>query len=496
MIEDRAYQTFAIDAVKRAILDGHRRILLCCPTAGGKTILASRILKGLIAKGNLGSFVAHRKELLDQTVKTLERVGVANVSVIRANDPREDRSKPLQVASVQTLARRPPMSPAPHIIFIDECHRAASDSYKTYLFEAYPNAIFLGLSATPGRSDGRPLGGELFSYMIQVATYSELIRGGFVSAPTTYSTPLLADLTKVRTVAGDYNQEDLEKAVNKGHIIADIVGTWLRRAGGRRTVCFAVSVEHSKSLTAAFVAKGVKAEHLDGTTPEEEREAILARLKSGETTVVTNCGILVEGWDAVWVKVCILACPTKSIIKYMQCGGRVLRPWEGVTPIILDHAGCHDRFGGPVHLDRIWSLTDKVKLASTVPPMRSCPVCFASILSALPACPHCGATMPAPVAPKPKERKIVPVDLALRELPELTEAERSWMEYTLGQARRLGWHWKALENRFSEHFAKPFPPELKALVSAEYKRDEAWKANRKKRADAKKDPQTVLRPSP
>ena len=496
MIQLRPYQLNAVEAICQAIRDGHRRILVCSVTGSGKTAAAASMLEGAYKKGNPAAFVAARKEIIDQTVKTLAQFGVADVSVIRATDKREDRAKLLQVCSVQTLARRPLMDPPPKLIFIDEAHHAPADSYTQYIFKSYPSAIIVGITATPSRSDGRILGGDLFTKLIIATTYAEMFDGGYLSEPMTYGTPLLPDLSKVRTVAGDYNQEDLEKAVNKGHLIGNVIEQWLKLAENRRTVVFAVSVAHSRSLAQAFVDAGVKAEHLDGETDMETREAILARLESGETTVVTQVGVLSEGWDQPSCKCCVITRPTKSIVNWKQWGGRVLRPWGGIVPLILDHAGCCDRFGGPVHVDVEWSLTEKAKRSSLVPPMRACPVCFAMILSALPRCPHCGAEMPAPKAAPTKERKTIPLDLALREVPKLDLVESEYIQYNVAQARRLGWHWAAVGKRYEEHFSKPLPLELKAIISAQYKSDDIWKANRKKRADAKKDPQTVLRPSP
>ena len=129
-------------------------------------------------------------------------------------------------------------------------------------------------------------------------------------------------------------------------LIGDIVTHWHRFGERRKTVAFAVNVAHSLHLCAEFVRSGVRCEHLDGETPKDERDAILARLASGETEVVTNCMVLTEGWDMPEVGCAILARPTKKMGLYRQMIGRVLRPADGkADAIILDHTGAVYRHG-------------------------------------------------------------------------------------------------------------------------------------------------------
>src|SRR5690606_30708365 len=141
--------------------------------------------------------------------------------------------------------------------------------------------------------------------------------------------------------------------------------------GGLRTVAFAVNVEHSRAIVARFVAAGVAAEHLDGSTPTAERDAILRRLETGETRIVSNCAVLTEGWDQPAVKCAILARPTQSTGLYLQQAGRILRPWQDVRPIILDHAGNSLAHGLPQD-DRALTLDGGATHASRAPSARRC----------------------------------------------------------------------------------------------------------------------------
>ena len=237
-------------------------------------------------------------------------------------------------------------------------------------------------------------------------------------------------MSGVRTRGGDYLEQDLARAVNDGQLVGDLVEHWKRLGGELRTVAFAVNVEHSRAIVARFVAAGVAAEHLDGETPTFERDAILARLERGETLVVSNCGVLCEGWDQPSVKCCVLARPTKSTGLYLQQAGRVLRPWQGVRPIILDHAGNVLEHGLPQD-DREFSLdaTEKRAVRSARRTTKACPSCETIVPSMAQKCPECGAAFEG----ESREPEVVSEETAgeLREVVAVDNAEMrdAWGEF-------------------------------------------------------------------
>jgi hypothetical protein len=158
--------------------------------------------------------------------------------------------------------------------------------------------------------------------------------------------PAEPDLKGIRVQAGDYVESQLADRMDQPKLIGDIVTHWHKYGDQRKTVCFAVNVEHSVHLRDEFVRSGVRAEHIDGSTSKPERDASLARLASGELQLITNCMVLTEGWDMPEVGCCILARPTRKMGLYRQMIGRVLRPAEGKPDaIILDHSGAVFRHG-------------------------------------------------------------------------------------------------------------------------------------------------------
>ena len=179
MMQPRPYQLEAIESLRANIRRGVKRQLLVMPTGTGKTLTASTMIKSAVDKGKRVLFVAHRLELIDQSVRTLQSIGL-DVGVIRGSDRRRKRAAPVQVASVATLVRR--IRPDADLVFIDEAHRALAKSYVEGVLEAYPNAVHIGLTATPCRSDGKPLGTH-YSALVQAITYERAIAEGYLAAP-------------------------------------------------------------------------------------------------------------------------------------------------------------------------------------------------------------------------------------------------------------------------------------------------------------------------
>lgn len=368
-----------VDEARARIRRGFKRILLQLPTGGGKTVVAALIIESAIAKGKRILFLAHRRELIEQPSEKLDSLGVSH-GIVMASHWRHRPLAPCQVASIQTLVNRDLAFP-PDIIFIDETHRARANTYQTILLR-YPQAIVIGLTATPVRSDGKGLG-NLFDTMIQGPSVAELTARGYL-VPTRVFAPSKPILKDVGKVGGDYNQGQLGRAMDKPTLTGDILTHWQRLGKNRQTVGFAVSVEHSRHLRDMFAGAGIAAEHLDGETPLDERAAILRRLASGETRVLWSVGVLTEGVDIPAIGCLILARPTMSEGLYLQMAGRGLRPYPGKSEVvILDHAGCTLEHGF-VDDPRDWQLTkDRMRPSSeridTALKVKACPVCYAVV---------------------------------------------------------------------------------------------------------------------
>jgi superfamily II DNA or RNA helicase len=342
----RPYQIKVIEDFQREVASGRKRVILVAPTGSGKTIIGSAIIKSVVERRRGVLVVAHRREIIQQTSDKLHGNGVPH-GIIMAGE----QNRPLefvQVASIQTLwsraMQRESMElPKAELLIIDEAHHCPANTYRK-IIEAYPDAIILGLTATPCRGDGRGLGG-IFEVIIECPQVAELIEHGYLVKTRVYA-PVIPDLKGVKVQAGDYAESQLAERMDRPKLVGDIVTHWHKYGERRKTVCFATGVRHSIHLRDEFIKSGVRAEHIDGGTPKPERDASLARLASGEIELITNCMVLTEGWDMPEVGCCILARPTKKMGLYRQMIGRVLRPAEGKPDaIILDHSGAVYRHG-------------------------------------------------------------------------------------------------------------------------------------------------------
>jgi superfamily II DNA or RNA helicase len=500
--EARPYQTRAIVNLRAHVIMGKKRILAVGPTGCGKAFLVAAITKSSTIPM---LFIAHREELIEGAARQLASFGLTNIGIIRGADERYNPSASIQVASIATLARRDkPFLDAPLVlIFCDEAHRAASDSYREVIFQSYPNAIVIGLTATPTRLDNRPLGGDLFEVIEIIATYEELFKHpDWLARPDVYDAPIRPDLSQVRIAGSDFDEEQLGEIMRTNELEGQIVDQWLSKAhrhpvftkkgervpqqfvdGERRkTLAFLVNVAHSQSVAARFEKIiGRKVAHLDSKTPSETRKAIWRDLASGELEVVCNCAIAIEGVDVPEIKCVISGKPTQSMVAWRQQTGREMRPWRGIIPILLDHGRNFERLGCPFE-DLRWSLTARPVRYGGKLPMRLCRQCFAYVEPHKVVCPFCGFEFPkADDRPMPAETS---VELELRNTePDALKAAFFQRQVTLAKTR--GFKPGFASAMYKEYYGSWPPREWGDRIKAEFSSDGAWQMSLERRLEKK-----------
>lgn len=408
----RPYQTKAVADVQDA-LPTHRSVVLSLPTGAGKTQVASDLIRSLRLPT---LFVAHRRELIAQAAARLRSFDVP-CGVIMGGHPRTP--EPVQVASIQSLARRdlPPVG----LLVIDEAHRACSATYRALLAKL-PTVPTVGLTATPFRLDGKGLR-DIFAHLVAGPLAADLCADGYL-VPASVLVPPGAVLDDVPVRAGDFVQAPLAAAVNRPQLVGDVV-KHLLKYGRPPIMGFAVGIEHSKALAAACCAAGIAAEHLDGETDRDQRAAVLARLATGETKAVWNADLFGEGLDLPAIETVVLARPTQSLGLFMQQIGRGARPTPAKKDfVVLDHGGNYARFFE--RLTPRWFGTrlvvDVVGVTLDGPPpkrprdgasgARRCPRCFILNPPGAADCWSCGAPLPPPAKkppPKPLAADLVPL---------------------------------------------------------------------------------------
>jgi len=420
----RAYQQRAIADTRAAIAGGSRAPLLVLPTGGGKTIIFSAIAQSAAAKGNRVLILVHRRELIHQASSKLQWIGLDH-GIVAAGVPASDA--PVQIASVQTLARRlSRIDWQPGLIIIDEAHHATAGQWSRIL-DHWPNTYRLGVTATPCRLDGRGLR-SAFDAMVLGPSVADLTSAGFLSPARIYAPPVVADLASVRTRAGDYANDQAAAAMDRPTVTGDAISHYQRLAAGQQAIAFCCNVKHAVSVCDAFKTAGIAAELLLGGT--QDREKVVTDFAAHRTNVLVTVDVVSEGFDVPAASCAILLRPTQSLGLYLQQVGRVLRPAPGKdAALILDHVGNVTRHGFPDD-PRDWSFDDRMRRSkgTPAPSVRTCPECYAAFKPA-PICPVCGHQC-TPI----KSRVIRQI---AGELQELKRTEQRTARREQGQARTL-----------------------------------------------------------
>ena len=333
----RPHQIAAKAAILNRLAQGVTSQLCVLPTGTGKTYLATSVSEEF----ERTLFIAHRQELIAQTVATVQRAS-PDRQIGYVVQGQHQIEPPFVVGMVQTLANRLHKIPANHfdLVVIDECHHATAKTYRS-ITEHFKPKLLLGLSATPERSDGADLS-HLFSEISFQMSLPEAIDSGYLVKPIARQLLTSCSLEGVRAMAGDLNERDLSVAVDIPQRNEYIVAKFKEHAPGRKAICFTVNISHARNLAAAFNAAGIRAESVAGDDPD--RADKLARFAAGDFQVLASCMVLTEGYDCPSVDCVIMARPTKSRSLYCQQIGRGLRLFDGKTDcLILDYVDVASR---------------------------------------------------------------------------------------------------------------------------------------------------------
>jgi DNA repair protein RadD len=341
----RNYQEDAIILIKNSLANGNKRIVLQAATGSGKSAICETMIVGALKKGKRVMFLVNRVQLADQMSTHLSRAKIEHGILQGANT--RGTYHDCVIASIDTIHKRG--YPECDLILCDEVHGAAGSEKYHKLIEHYKGIPIIGVTATcMAKGLGKQYKfGKLFEDIVCPISIQELIDQGYLVDVDIYA-PSEPDLKNVKIVAGDYHEKQLAEAVDKPTLIGDIVDNWMQNAKGKQTIVFAVDIAHSKHIVERFNAAGINAEHIDYMMTYDEKKEIVGRFKASEFTILSNCALLSEGFDAPATEVMILARPTKSKIRYLQMVGRVLRPFAGKDKAVLfDHSGSTAQLGFP-----------------------------------------------------------------------------------------------------------------------------------------------------
>lgn len=454
----RPYQQSAVEQIRESFRSGNRKVVMCAPTGSGKTATFSSIAAASYNNGRRVLILTDRRELRKQSGGTLGRFGISP-GIIEPGC-QQDWRIPVQVGMVKTFLNRAKKSPIlwdwPELVIVDECHRG---EFKKVLKGFSESTYIIGATATPvSTTKSDPLH-NYFDDIVSTVGIPELIQQGSLVPAITYSVEI--DKSSLKKQGGEYTEESQMSMFDKRERYSGVVEKWQQFAHGRRTMCFCVNIEHSKKTAAAFQSAGVPAMHIDGTTPESERESVLARHQSGEFPILCNVGITTAGYDDPEISCIIFDRVTTSLALWLQCCGRGSRPFPGKENfIILDMGANYDALG-LWEEDRDWLhvFRNPGRANEGIAPTKLCPQCQAIIRASAKNCEYCFYEIPAKerdeeelnvkfgqVTKKKKKEKPIPLPKPPRALwPGLSIPEIA--QYIKTGTYKLGWATRLLMER-------------------------------------------------
>lgn len=447
----RPYQAAAFDQARELIRHGKRRILIVAPTGSGKTVLATALMEMTVAKGNRATFVVDRLSLIDQTSEMFDRYGIDH-GVVQSQHPRFRMYEPVQVCSVQTLAKRG--WPISQVDVFDEAH-VLHACHKRRMQD--PNALVIGLTATPFT---RGLARH-FDAVINVTTTRKLIEEGWLSKYRIFSCAE-PDMTGARVKStGEWNERDASDRAQK--IVGDVVGEYLNHGDGRKFICSAVDTGHVEELARQFREAGIEVATYTYRDRDQDRADTVREFRKPDSGIrgLVTVTAASRGFDVPDVSCIIMARPLrKSLAEHIQLFGRGLRIADGKENcLVLDHAGNCARFFdacetffdvGQSELDDGKKLERKAPAKKEREPVK-CPQCRA-LHAPQPQCPCCGHKYPRRAAIQHVDGALFELDGGKRNRADDWPEKVRWAAMLRGYAREHGYADGWMAHKYRERF--------------------------------------------
>ena len=396
----RPYQYDLLKKINSAMKKS-KRPLAVLPTGAGKTVIFAYMSASAQAKGKTVWFLVHRRELRKQSIDTFEKFNI-----------------PLDTIHISMVSQWRKL-PEPDLIVFDEAHHASARTWQN-IIKTYPDKYIIGLTATPTRLSGKPLG-DTFTDLIQGVTTQELIDMGYLSDYKYLAPPTKTNFEQLKIKRGDYDRNELENMLLDKAQYSGIVSEYKKHADNKQAIYFCTTIKHSEEIAREFQESGIKAVHFDGNTQKKERDQIIEDFRNNKVQVLCNVDLIGEGFDMPNCDVVGMVRPTASLTLYLQQVGRGLRPREGKTALIIDHVGNVHRHGLP-NDSRPWSLTEAMPATNTQKMtdqgdfiIRTCQACYAVYEHTLNACPVCSAEYETTARELEKKEEIELVEINKKE---------------------------------------------------------------------------------
>lgn len=373
----RDYQEkFKNNLIKK--MEKYNSIVGVMPCGGGKTIIQGSIAKDFINQNKSVVYLVHRKELIEQTIKSFNNLGINNEKLFKAMSPR---------MFIKNIINN--NVPQPDLILIDEAHTNLS-AYDS-IFRHFPDTLKIGFTATPTRLKEGGLG-KIFKDIVESVSVNWLIENKFLSPFKYFSKPII-NRDDITVEKGEFSQRKSGLLISTDESCFKIVSEWERLANNKKTMVYCPDITSSKKIIDFFQKKGFSAKHLDGNTNKNDRDIIVQEFREGKIKILSNAMLFSEGYDDKEIECIILLRPTLSYALYIQQAMRGMRYKEGKTCVILDFVDNWTTHGLP-DMERLFDLEDKANKtsrnnASSVSD-KSCPSCSQILKENTSKCDNCG----------------------------------------------------------------------------------------------------------
>ena len=443
MITLRPYQSEGIQRIRDAFVSGAQAPLYVLPTGAGKSVIFSAIAESSEKRAKRVLILAHRVELVDQIVSALDAFDVRPDIIAAGYSRRKGRvtghstTRPIAVASVQTLINRMDDYPEPTLIICDEAHHVAGGNMWSQIIRRYRTAKVLGVTATPVRLDGCGLGSQ-FDRLLIGPSVSELIAGGYLAKPRVFAPPSV-DTSGLHVRAGDFKADESSALMDVPSITGDALAHYKKHGERQPALIFCTSVAHAHHVAEKFRLHGIPSIALDAGTSHDVRRMAVKDFRDKKILALASCDLFSEGFDAPGVHIGIMLRPTASLGLFLQQVGRVLRPADGKQyATILDHAGNTQRHGLPDEY-REWALDKDIapKKKPDNTSIKVCPKCFAASPSRAAFCVECKHEFEVKPRQSLTEKEGELVEITAVELAKKRERREQGRAATLEQLKEI-----------------------------------------------------------
>lgn len=349
----RDYQLKARHEVNKHVRKKGNPILVM-PTGTGKSKTSAMIISDQIKLGKIVYVLCPQVEIFTQLMRDYAFLDPGYIN----DEGMRGKNRKLYVCMAISLSNLLPMIPEslyPDVIVTDESHHSKAETWEN-IYSYFSKANRVGMTATPVRTDGKPLG-DLYDKIIEPITIREALDRGYLTEPIVIAPEEFEE--NIVDLPMDDTKENRDKQaelLGDPKIIGDVIDTYERVLNGLPMLVACASFDHADNVRDSFRDAGWTSEHIHSGLSKQDRKSMLSRIATGKINVLTTVGIGIEGMDIPNLHALAWLRRTMSTTIFVQFNGRPMRLAEGKENcFIFDFVGNCVIHGMPDRV-RKWNL--------------------------------------------------------------------------------------------------------------------------------------------